>query len=69
MYCNISVWKCTGLKKPVPVQKNLYQFKKICTSSKKLELVQIQIVPKDKLNYNIYIHRFSLIKLIYVDRV
>ena len=21
MYCNISIWKCTGLKKPVPVQK------------------------------------------------
>ena len=33
MYCNISVWKCTGLKKPVPFQKNLYQFKKTCTGT------------------------------------
>ena len=56
MYCNINIWKCTGLKKLVPVRKYLYQFKKICTSSRKLELVQIQIVPKDKLNYNIYLH-------------
>ena len=39
----------------------MYRFKKTCTTSKKsvpvqkkLELVQIQIVPKDKLNYNIY---------------
>ena len=33
MYCNISIWKCTGLKKPVPVQKNLYQFKKTWTGT------------------------------------
>ena len=46
----------------------MYRFKKNCTSSKKSvstssqksvlvkkKLVQIQIVPKDKLNYNIYI--------------
>ena len=39
--CTSSKRICTGLKKYVPVQKEL-------------ELVLIQIVPKDKLNYNIY---------------
>ena len=49
MYCDISFWRCTGLKKTVPVQK------KSVPVQKKLELVQIQIVPMDKLNYNIYL--------------
>ena len=35
--------------------------KKICTGSKKLEPVQIQTVPKDKLNYNIYKIQNSLL--------
>ena len=33
----------------------MYQFKKYCTGSKNNEPVQEQIVPKDKLNYNIYL--------------
>ena len=39
----------------VPVQEILYWFKKYCTGSKNIEPVQEQIVPKDKLNYNIHL--------------
>ena len=44
----------TGLKKPVPIQKTCYG-----TSSKILELVQIQTVPKDKLKYMIVQHMYK----------
>ena len=47
---------CTSTIKIVPVQTILYQFKLFCTSSIYSVPVQKQIVPKCKLNYNIYMY-------------
>ena len=49
MYCNVSIWNLYRFKKRICTSS-----KKSCTSSRKLEPVQIQIAPKNKLNYNIY---------------